>query len=71
VLKRALIAGTFLGAGLFTVAAAALFGVLLGNRALVVSADAVRPTAIATVAPPAPSAASGPVLLAARETVAR
>jgi len=45
VLKTILIAGTVLGTVVFAVTGAALLGVMLGTRALVISSDAVRPAA--------------------------
>lgn len=44
-LKTILIAGTVLGTVVFAVTGAALLGVMLGTRALVISSDAVRPAA--------------------------
>ena len=44
-LKKVLIVGAILGSTAFAVTGAAMLGVLLGTRAVVVSADAVRPAA--------------------------
>ena len=44
-LKKVLIVGAVLGSAALAVTGAAMLGVLLGTRAVVVSADAVRPAA--------------------------
>jgi hypothetical protein len=66
VVKRFLIAGAVLGAGLFVVAGSAMFGIILGTRAIVVGADAARPTMLAITAPA--DAGSAPVQVAQRGT---
>jgi hypothetical protein len=69
VVKRFLIAGAVLGMGLFAVGAGTVLGVVLGTRALVVSAASVKPAAPISIAPTA-RAGSPPVLVAARDTAA-
>jgi hypothetical protein len=48
--KQYLIVGALLGAGFFAAGAGAVLGVALGTRALVVSATAVKPAPIVTIA---------------------
>lgn len=54
-MKRFLIAGAIFGAALFVFVAAAGFGVLLGQRALVVAADSLRQATALGVQADAPS----------------
>ena len=67
--KRFLIVGAFLGAGLFTVGAGTVLGVVLGTRAIVVSAAAVKPAAILSIAPTR-NVGSLPILVATRDATA-
>jgi hypothetical protein len=66
--KKVLILGTVLGTGLFAISLGAALGVVLGSRALVVSAEAVQPIAALHVAPS--HLANGPVLVASRDHAA-
>jgi hypothetical protein len=64
-LKRFLVVGAILGAGLFVVGTTAVLGVVLGTRTLVVSAAAVKPAAAIMIAPTG-NVAGAPVVVAMR-----
>jgi hypothetical protein len=63
VVKRILVVGAFLATSLLVVGASAAFGIVLGTRAIVVSATAVNPAAPIASAPTG-HAGSGAVLVA-------
>jgi hypothetical protein len=60
--KKILVVGTLLSTGLFVTGIGAALGVVLGARALVVSADAVKPAAPISIAVASP--VSTPAVLA-------